>query len=82
MVTFGERATHLVFPMLSLYYCISNVQLYMCIFILVISHFGFYDRTLVLIVLVTVHCLLFTSVDLLVRLLLEIMVLGNCLQSE
>ena len=51
MATFWERADHSVNRMFSL----------LCLFVaLVVSQFGFEDRTLVLIVSVHGHCLLFT----------------------
>ena len=48
MATFLERAVHLVYQVFSL-----------CFEILVISHFGFEGRTLVLIASVPGHCLSF-----------------------
>ena len=49
MATFRERAAHSVY------------RISLCIFvILVISHFGFEDETLVLIASVLGHCLSFT----------------------
>ena len=47
-----ERAAHSVYPMFSMY-------LTYCNFISVISHFGFEDKTLVLIALVPGICLSF-----------------------
>ena len=50
MATFLERAAHSVNPMFSLYtLCL--------LFSLVVSHFGFYGGTLVLIAPVSGHCL-------------------------
>ena len=50
---FGERASHSVLP--------YDLFVLWCLFLFfIISHFGFDDRILVLIVLVPGHCLLFT----------------------